>query len=186
MSSNYSKSDDQRFFTCISRLRSCKTRSEIAVAVLAYLVELFERAVVFLVTETELVAEQSFGVKVGKREGVVPLNNLRIPLDDQEIFEDVIKTGQMYYGFHSDSTWPHELYRLIGRPDSPEVLLFPFIRANSVVAFIYADFGSELASSPSLYYLDALMQYTTAQISVSAYRQKLKSLMDESQKAKSS
>jgi hypothetical protein len=107
------------------------------------------------------------------------LSNLRIPLDDQQIFEDVIKTGQMYYGFHSDSTWPHQLYRLIGRLDSPEVLLFPLIRANTVVAVIYADFGSKPASAPSLHYLDALLQYTTAQISVSAYRQKLKSMLDQ-------
>jgi CheY-like chemotaxis protein len=176
LSSEYSSSDDQRFFTCISHLRSCISRKEITAAVLTYLIEVFERAVVFLVTDTELVAEHSFGVKGAKAEGVSPLNNLRIPLDDQEIFETVIKTGQMYYGFHSDSTWPHELYRLIGRPDGPEVLLFPFIRANTVVAFIYADFGSEPASSPSLHYLEALLQYTTAQISVSAYRQQLKSL----------
>ena len=185
LSSEYSNSDDQRFFTCISQLRSCKTRAEIAIAVLTYLIEVFERAVVFLVTESGLIAEQSFGVKGAKGDGVTSLNNLSIPLDDQEIFEDVIKTGQMYYGFHSDSTWPHELYRLIGRPESPEVLVFPFIRANTVVAFLYADFGSELASSPSLHYLDALMQYTTAQISVSAYRQKLKSMLEESQKTKS-
>ena len=85
----------------------------------------------------------------------------------------------MYYGFHSDSTWPHQLYRLIGRLDSPEVLLFPLIRANTVVAFIYADFGSKSASSPSLRYLDALLQYTTAQISVTAYRQKLKSMLEQ-------
>jgi hypothetical protein len=146
----------------------------------------FERAVVFFVTESELVAEHSFGVKGAKGEGVATLSNLSIPLDDQEIFEDVIKTGQMYYGFHSDSTWPHQLYRLIGRPDSPEVLLFPFIRANTVVAFIYADFGSELALSPSLHYLDALLQYTTAQISVSAYRQKLKTMLEEAERAKHS
>jgi len=185
LSSEYRNSDDQRFFTCISQLRNCKTRTEIAVSVLAYLIEVFERAVVFLVTESGLVAEQSFGVKGAKGEGVAALNNLSIPLDDQEVFEDVIKTGQMYYGFHSDSTWPHELYRLIGRPESPEVLVFPFIRANTVVAFLYADFGSEIASSPSLHYLDALMQYTTAQISVSAYRQKLKTMLEESLKAKS-
>ncbi len=173
-----SSSDDQRFFTCISRLCSCKTRTEITVSVLDFLIADFERAVVFSVTDSELVAEQSFGVKGAKGEGVAPLANLRIPLDDQEIFEQVVKTGQMYYGFHSDSTWSHELYRLIGRPESPEVLLFPFIRGNTVVAFIYADFGSELATSPSLHYLEALVQYTTAQISVSAYRQKLKSMMD--------
>jgi hypothetical protein len=107
------------------------------------------------------------------------LSNLKIPLDDQQIFEDVIKTGQMYYGFHSDSTWPHELYRLIGRMENPEVLLFPLVRANTVVAFIYADFGSKPASSPSLRYLDALLQYTTAQISVSAYRQKLKTMLEQ-------
>jgi hypothetical protein len=186
LSSEYSSSDDQRFFACISRLRNCKTHAEITNAVLAYLIEVFERAVVFFVTESELVAEHSFGVKGAKGEGVATLSNLSIPLDDQEIFEDVIKTGQMYYGFHSDSTWPHQLYRLIGRPDSPEVLLFPFIRANTVVAFIYADFGSELALSPSLHYLDALLQYTTAQISVSAYRQKLKTMLEEVERAKHS
>jgi len=186
LSSEYSSSDDQRFFTCISGLRSCKTRTEIAVATLTYLIEVFERAVVFLVTESGLVAEHSFGVKGEKGDGVVTLSSLQVPLDDQEIFEDVIKTGQMYYGFHSDSTWPHQLYRLIGRPDCPEVLLFPFIRANSVVAFIYADFGSKTASSPSLHYLDALLQYTTAQISVSAYRQKLKSMLEAAEKAKHS
>jgi hypothetical protein len=186
LSSEYSSSDDQRFFACISQLRSCKTHAEITVAVLAYLIEVFERAIVFFVTETELVAEHSFGVKGAKSEGVAALSNLAIPLDDQEIFEDVIKTGQMYYGFHSDSTWPHQLYRLVGRPDSPEVLLFPFIRANTVIAFIYADFGSELALSPSLHYLDALLQYTTAQISVSAYRQKLKSMLEAAEIAKHS
>jgi hypothetical protein len=181
LSSEYSNSNDQRFFTCISLLRNCKTRTEISIAVLAYLIEVFDRAVVFLVTESELAAEHSFGVKRTRGEGVVAIPNLRIPLDDQEIFEDVIKTGQMFYGFHSDSTWPHQLYRLIGRPESPEVLLFPFIRANTVVAFIYADFGKELSSSPSLHYLEALFQYTTAQISVSAYRQKLKSMQEASE-----
>lgn len=184
LSKEYSSSDDQRFFTCISTLRSCKARSEISVATLDYLIEVFERAIVFLVTDSGLVAEHSFGVKGPKSEGVVTLSNLRIPLDDQEIFEEVVNTGQMYYGFYSDSTWPHELYRLAGRPESPEVMLFPFIRANSVVAFIYADFGSEPASSPSLHYLDALVQYTTAQISVTAYRQKLKSMLEAPDKAK--
>ncbi|MBC7962433.1 MAG: DUF4388 domain-containing protein [Steroidobacteraceae bacterium] len=179
LSSEFVSSDEQRYFTCISRLRSCTTRAEITAAILAYLIEVFERAIVFLVTETELVAEHSFGVIGDKSDGVLPLSNLRIPLDDQPIFEEVIKTGQMYYGFHSDSTWPHQLYRLIGRLESPEVLLFPLIRANTVVAFIYADFGSKPASSPSLHYLDALLQYTTAQISVSAYRQKLKSVLEQ-------
>lgn len=177
--SEYGSSDEQRFFTCITRLRGCKTRTEIADAVLDYLIDVFERAIVFTVTESELVAEQSYGINGDKSEGLTLLSNLRVPLDDQQIFEDVIKTGQMYYGFHSDSTWPHQLYRLIGRLDSPEVLLFPLIRANTVVAFIYADFGSKSASSPSLRYLDALLQYTTAQISVTAYRQKLKSMLEQ-------
>lgn len=179
LSSEYSSSDQQRFFSCISSLRSCKTRMEITDAILAYLIGTFERAIVFLVTDSELVAEHSFGVKGAKDEGVTLLSNLRIPLDDQEIIEDVIKTGQLYFGFHSDSTWPHQLYRLIGRPDGPEVLLFPFLRANKVVAFIYADFGSMPASPPTLRYLDALLQYTTAQISVSAYRKKLKSMLEQ-------
>ncbi|NVN90218.1 MAG: DUF4388 domain-containing protein [Desulfuromonadales bacterium] len=179
LTSEYGRSDDQRFFTCISRLRSCKTRMDITLAILVYLIEVFERAVVFVVMETELVAEQSFGLKGEKGDGIAPLSNLSIPLDDQEIFENALKTGQMYYGFHSDSTWPHQLYRLIGRPDSPEVLVFPLVRANTVVAIVYADFGERPAQFPSLHYLDALVHYTTAQISVSAYRQKLKSMLEQ-------
>ncbi len=179
LSLEHSGSDEQRFFTCLSQLCTCKTRTEIAVAILAYLIEIFERGIVFLVTESGLVAEHSFGINGEKGEGLALLSNLKIPLDDQQIIEDVIKTGQMYFGFHSDSTWPHELYRLIGRMEDPEVLLFPLIRANTVVALIYADFGSKPASSPSLRYLDALLQYTTAQISVSAYRQKLKSMLEQ-------
>jgi hypothetical protein len=186
LSSEYCSGGDQRFFSCISQLRNCKSRTEISLTVLSYLIEIFERAIVFLVTESGLVAEHSFGVKGLKDEGVVPLSNLGIPLDDQEIFEDAINSGRMYYGFHSDSTWPHELYRMIGRPESPEVLVFPFIRANTVISFIYADFGQKLATSPSLHYLVALVQYTTAQISVSAYRQKLKSMLETAAIAKAS
>jgi hypothetical protein len=179
LSSEYNSSHDQRFFTCITQLRSCKSRTEITNVVLSYLIEIFERAIAFLVTDSELVGEQSFGIKGDKSEGMTLLSNVSIPLDDQQIFEDVIKTGHLYFGFHSDSTWPHQLYRVIGMLESPEVLLFPLIRANTVVAFIYADFGSKSASCPSLHYLDALLQYTTAQISVSAYRQKLKSMMEQ-------
>jgi hypothetical protein len=183
LSSDYRSSDNQRFFTCITQLRSCRTRSEIADAILAYLIELFERAIFFSVTESELVAEESFGIK-GKNGGKLELlTNLRIPFGDQQIFEDVITTGKMYFGFHSDSTWPHELYRLIGWMEEPEVLLFPLIRANTVVAIIYADFGSKPTTSPSFRHLDALLQYTTAQISVSAYRQRLKSVMEQTRSA---
>jgi len=178
LSSEYRSSDDQRFFACISRLRSCKTRTEITDAILAYLINVFERAIVFLVTESELVAEHTFGVQGDKCAGVDSIRNLRIPLDDQLVFEDVIKTGQLYYGFHSDSACPHQLYRAVGRPDSPEMLVFPLIRANTVVAIIYADFASKPAPSPSIHYLDALLQYTTAQISVSAYRSKLKTMLE--------
>ncbi|MFZ4855884.1 MAG: DUF4388 domain-containing protein [Desulfuromonadaceae bacterium] len=179
VSLQYRNSDDQRFFTCITQLRNSGTRTEIADAILEYLIEVFERAIVFSVTESGLVAEKSFGIKGKKGGDLELLANLKIPLGDQQIFEDIIKTGQLYYGFHSDSTWPHELYRSIGRMEEPEVLLFPLIRANTVVAIIYADFGSKSVASPSFRHLAALLQYTTAQISVSAYRQRLKSVMEQ-------
>lgn len=169
---------DQRFFRSIARLGECGSRTEIADELLTYLMEPFERGIVFLVTESELVAERCFGIGAGKEEGLKQLSPLSIARDDQEIFEEVVSSGAMYYGFHSDSTWPHQLYRLIGRPDSPEVLLLPLVRANRVVAFVYADFGSRPASAPLLAVLEALTQYAAAQVSIVAYRQKLKSMME--------
>ncbi|HIJ87018.1 MAG TPA: DUF4388 domain-containing protein [Desulfuromonadales bacterium] len=186
LSSECRSSDDQRFFTCISRLRTCRSRTEIADAILAYLIEVFERGIVFSVTESELVAEKSFGIRGNKGAGFEFPADLKILFGDQQIFEDVISTGQLYFGFHSDSTWPHELYRMIGRMEEPEVLLFPLIRGNTVVAVIYADFGVKPAASPSFRHLAALLHYTTAQLSVSAYRQRLKSVMEQMKSASKS
>jgi len=175
--------DVLRFFDCITRLRSCKTRLEIAESVLAFIFDRFERAVVFAVAAPDLVAELSFGIAQNKSTGTTSDVSLRIPLDDQPIFQETIVTGQLYYGFHSDSSYQHALYQEIGVPENPEVLLFPIIRANRVVAVIYADFGQEPVIAPNLKFLDALVQYTTAQISVSAYRQKLKAMLEESIRA---
>lgn len=171
--------DEQRFFDCLSQLRSCKTRLEITQAVLSFLIDPFERAIVFSIAAPELVAELSFGVMSAKSDAPTTLLNLRIPLDDQPIFQEVIVTGQLYYGFHSDSSHQHLLYREIGIPECPEVLLFPLVRANRVVAVIYADFGSKPVSPPALKFLEAVVQYTTAQVSVTAYRQKIKSMLEE-------
>ncbi len=180
LSSECANDDEQRFFASVSRLRDSKTAAEVALNVLDYLMKLFERAIVFQVTEAGLAAELAFGVGGAKADGITSLANLCLPIDDQGIFEDVVKSGQMYYGFHSDSTWPHHLYRLVGRPDSPEVLVFPLIRANTVIAIIYADFGSKPAPpSPPLSHLNALTTYTTAQVSILAYRQKLKSMLEQ-------
>ena len=184
LSPDHHRSDEQRFFDCISQLRNCKTRSEIMVAIMDFMSDVFERAIVFNVTASELQAGESFGIRGAKGGGVAVLDDLRIQFDDQQVFEDLIASGQMFYGFHSDSTCPHELYHHVGRPENPEILLFPFIRANKVVSFIYADFGPMPAAAPSLNHLEALVQFTTAQISVSAYRQKLKSLMDAATEVK--
>ena len=173
---------DQRFFTCISALREGKTGSEIINAILAYLRGQFERAVVLLVTERELIVDQVFGVTGPPSGEPVTISGLRIPHDDQEIFEKLLQNGRIYYGFHSDSTWPHQLYRAIGRPDSPEVLLFPLVRVKTVIAFIYADFGTRYAPPPSLRHLEALDHFANSRVSVLAYRQKLKSLLDSAGK----
>jgi hypothetical protein len=152
---------------------------EIAHAVLSFLIDPFERAIVFGIAAPELVADLSFGVMNEKSAGPTTSLNLKIPLDDQPIFQEVMLTGQLYYGFHSDSSHQHILYREIGIPECPEVLLFPLVRANRVVAVVYADFGSKPVFPPALKFLDALVQYTTAQISVTAYRQKIKSMLEE-------
>lgn len=183
LSAEYGSGGDRRLFDCISRLHDCATGAEITGALLEYLMEPFERALLFRVTTSGLTAEQGFGIRGTKREGITPLDGLLIGKDDQEIFERVTETGQLFYGFHSDSTWPHQLYRLIGRPESPEVLLFPLIRVKAVTAFIYADSGALQAPSPSLDQLQALLRFTTSRISILAYRQKLKSMLDAGERS---
>jgi len=166
---------EHQFFACISRLSQCMTLHDLALSVLDFMTGMFERAVFFNREEGELAAQLSFGVLSEKADGVAEGPQLMIPTDDQPVITESLQTGRLYYGFHSDSSSPHNLYREIGIPENPEIMLFPFMLASRVVAIVYADFGANPVSMAPIDYFDALRQYVAAQLEICACRQRLQS-----------
>ncbi|HQB39124.1 MAG TPA: DUF4388 domain-containing protein [Deltaproteobacteria bacterium] len=163
------------YFACLNRMHRCRTNQEICETLVTCLREQFDRVIVFNLSASELVAVQSSGVVA---DGDAPLS-LKIPFDDQLILQEALTTGQIYYGFHSDSACRHTLYSRIGAPESLEVLLLPLLRAGKVVTMVYADFGARPSQTPTLRMLELIQQFANAQVSIVAYRQKLKSMLQQ-------
>jgi hypothetical protein len=71
------------------------------------------------------------------------------------VFRDVIEKGRIYYGESGDETL-RELFKEIGKPLSPAVVLLPLISNRKVVAMVYGDFGQKEASPVRLDMLEVL------------------------------
>jgi Domain of unknown function (DUF4388) len=141
----------------ITSLRELTDLSDAPLVLLAAVAEMFERAVTFFVRPSELIGERAIGVSSEKSMGPTPADRLRIPLSKPSVFRDVLGKGLAYYGESGDETL-QELFREIGKPRSPSVVLLPVISDRKVVAVLYGDFGEKEASPVQLDILEILAQ----------------------------
>ncbi len=122
-------------------LREIREPSEIFSAMLSSVTELFERAITFVVRPTELVGDRAVGISTGKHEGAGLAAGLRIPLTVPSVFRDVIEKGQPFCGECDDGVLRGHLFKKIGSPLSPAVVLLPVRSSGKTVALVYGDFG---------------------------------------------
>ncbi|MGE5172860.1 MAG: DUF4388 domain-containing protein [Betaproteobacteria bacterium] len=141
----------------ITSLRGLTSLSDAALVILAGVADMFERAVTFLVRPSELIGERAIGVSSEKSMGPTPADRLKIPLSKPSVFRDVLAKGLAYYGESSDEA-VKELFKLIGKPLCPAVVLLPLISDRKVVAVVYGDFGGKEASPVQLDILEILAQ----------------------------
>lgn len=107
----------------------------------------FERSILFVWEGTELVAKKAFVPIGGKAADWDQEQHLGVPLGKHSVFDDVIESGQVFYGECDDEMLHGHLFAKIGEPLNRTVFILPLKVSGQVKALIYADFGhSELTS----------------------------------------
>lgn len=163
----------QQFIASLNHLKTLSEPPEIALVMLNFAAAQFERAITFVVAKSELIAEKAIGVKGSRSEGPTAPLMFKIPLDKHSLFQEVVEKGRLYYGQRSDTVMTTLLYKEIGVPRSPKIMIVPLLSRGRVIAVTYADFGSKPVSPPQTGLLEALAQYAGAILDNALYCNKI-------------
>jgi hypothetical protein len=156
----------------IKALREITTPSDAAMVILAAVAEMFERAVTFIVRPSELIGERAIGISSEKSTGPAPADRLKIQLSKPSVFREVLEKGLAYYGKSSDEA-VKGLFKEIGKPLSPAVVLLPVISDRKVVAVVYGDFGKKEACPVQLDILEILAQQVGISLEYALFRRQM-------------
>lgn len=163
----------QQFIASLNQLKTLSEPPEIALVMLNFAAAQFERAMTFVVAKSELIAEKSIGVTAAKSSGPTAPLMFKIPLDKYSLLQEVVEKGRLYYGQRNDMIMTTVLYKEIGEPRSPKVMIVPLVSRGRVIAVTYADFGAKPVSPPQAGLIEALAQYAGAMLDNALYRNKI-------------
>ena len=163
----------QHFIMALHQLKSLSEPPAIALVMLQFAALQFERALTFVVSRRELIAERSLGISTSKYDGPSGPLMFRIPMEANSVLQEVVEKGKFYYGQKSDAVLTERLYKEIGQPRSPKMVAVPLISRGKVIAVTYADFGSKPVSPPQINLLEALAQLAGSALDNALYRKSI-------------
>jgi hypothetical protein len=166
-----------QFILALNQLKSLAEPPEIALVLLQFTALQFERAITLVVAKSEVIAEKSIGVTTAKSSGPTAPLMFRVPLERHSVLQEVVEKGRLYYGQRLDATLTNILYKEIGAPRSPKVVIIPLISRGKVIAVTYADFGAKPVSPPQINLLEALAQHAGSQLDNALYRKSIEKLV---------
>jgi hypothetical protein len=161
------------FVAALNQLNLLSEPPEIALEMLKFTALQFERALTFVVSKSELIAEKSIGVTAAKSNGPTAPLLFRITLVGNSILQEVVEKGNLYYGQRNDAVMTSQLYKEIGTPRSPKVMVVPLISRGKVIAITYADFGDKPVSPPQINLIAALAGLAGSILDNSLYRKSI-------------
>ncbi|AJE02255.1 DUF4388 domain-containing protein [Geobacter pickeringii] len=131
-----------RLKTGLAALRQLREPQEVAFSLLHSTAGLLARALTLIVRDGELIAERGIGIRGGDAEEASPPLRFRIPLTRPSLFTDVIEKGSAFFGETADEELKEQLFRAIGAPLHPTVLLLPLRCFGRTISLTYGDFGA--------------------------------------------
>ncbi len=124
-------------------LRLLEDLDEVSAFLLESVSSAFERAVLFYPDGSGLAAKKSI-IPLGDDAPAKKRRQLTaVPLGKFSVFDDVIESGQVFYGESDDEVLHGHLFREIGAPRQEMVFILPLKVSGQVRALIYADFGDK-------------------------------------------
>ena len=122
-------------------LRSGQISATVALNLMHIVSESVERAVLFLVKHDTLVALGAFGSGRGGRPLAELTRGLRLDAGGDHALARGLETGEACSVAFEEADLPGDLADRIGRPRSGQVVVFPVLGAQRVIAVIYTDNG---------------------------------------------
>jgi len=137
-----SRSGVERLRRVYGDLRSGLISATVALNLMHIISESVERAVLFLVKRDHLAALGAFGMDSKGRPLAESTRTLRLDLVDTEgALMRSLESGEVQPTAFDDAGLPEPLQKVLGRPRTGQVVVFPVLGAQRVISVIYADNG---------------------------------------------
>lgn len=146
----------------LADIRSGLLSATMALNLMHIVSESVERAVLLLVREDGLSALGAFGFGVDGRPLAEATCRLVLPADDPGVLGRCVADGQPRSTGFDQAELPVELSSLLGRPRNGQVVVFPVMGSEQVIAVVYTDNGSNQQAIEDI----ELLELATAQVGV--------------------
>ncbi len=111
----------------------------IILLILRFASELMNRAVIFLVKESEIVGLGQFGIDLAGESPDLKVRNMCIPVDEENVFSGVLNARAPQTFEPPDGPWINYLFEQLGGQRPEEVFIGPLLSEGRVVAVLYGD-----------------------------------------------
>jgi hypothetical protein len=135
------KSGVARLRRVFGDLRSGLISATVALNLMHIISESVERAVLFLVKREQLVALGAFGSDREGRPLAELTRGIKLSLDAENALARSLATGEVQSVGFEEADLPEPFSTLVGRPRTGQVVIFPVLGAQRVIAVIYTDNG---------------------------------------------
>jgi hypothetical protein len=157
----------------ILAIRDINEPSEVSLALLQSVSEIFERSITFIVDKAELTGEKAIGVYDDRKAGPTSVTRLKITLSKPSVFRDTVEKGAVFFGESYDEVLGKDLFEAIGEPLSPTIILLPMKMRGKTVILTYGDFGEKDAVQVQTDLLEIFATEAGLVLENALYRKKL-------------
>jgi hypothetical protein len=124
-------------------LRSGVMSTSMALNLMHVISESVERAILFVVKDGEMAVLGAFGHDAAGRLLASSTRGLRLPITGENALAAAVREGHVVSATFVGAAVPEPLGTLVGRPRSDQVVVFPVLGAQRVIAVVYADNGEQ-------------------------------------------
>ncbi len=118
-------------------LRFPNSTSEITLLILRFASEIFQRGILFMVGDDEIVGLGQFGLDIESPDEKI--RGIILPYEESNFLKKVISEKRPYKGVIEKDKITEKLMHEIGEKWPEEIAIFPLIAENKVVALLYCD-----------------------------------------------
>jgi hypothetical protein len=136
-----SRSGVARLRRVFGDLRSGLISATVALNLMHIVSESVERAVLFLVKRDHLVALGAFGMDARNRPLAESTRALKLDIELESVLTHSLETGEVQSVDFDQAGLSESFRKMVGRPRTGQVVVFPVLGAQRVISVIYTDNG---------------------------------------------